>query len=897
MTLTAGTRLGPYHILSAIGAGGMGEVYRARDTRLGREVAIKVLPEAFSADAERMARLHREAQLLASLNHPNIASIYGFEDSGGTHALVMELVEGPTLADRIKSAAIPLDETLPIAKQIAEGLEYAHERSIVHRDLKPSNIKLAANDAVKILDFGLAKALEGDISAADISSSPTISRMATQAGIILGTAAYMSPEQAKGKSVDRRTDIWAFGCVLYEMLTGRMAFSGETVTDTLAAVIKSEPDWSPLPAGTPQTIRNLLQRCLKKDARQRLQSIGEARIAVEEILSGAPQDTSASSAFAAPKIATSFWRRNGFLWAIAGFLIAGAFIAVSWLVMRKPNTPAGSVHLSIEMPATHSLVNDGESIAISPDGRQIAFVASSGGGSSQIWLRQLDDFTARPIPDTEGGRSPFFSPDGQWLGFFAGNKLEKIPVAGGVAQVLCSGTAGTGSATWTSDGTIYFSGGFGALMTVSGYGGQCRSLLSPDQSNGAVGFGEPWILPDGKSMLVSVDNGFAGEESSIALLSLNTLKLKTLIEAATNPAYIAPGYLLFARSGALWAVRFDLREGHPVGPSAPIINGIADNSGGTFSQFAVSSSGMLVYAPGSQVRPQREVVEVDRKGAASVVTPSPAPYEDLSLSPDGNHLALTIEGEPWNIWTYDLVRKTLARLTFENDNRDPIWTADGKDIAYTSLRNGRWGIYEKPGDGSGREHELFHSTDWTFVCSFSPDGRTMSLVQDDQTTGADIWLLSLDATNKPRIFLQTQATEWFSQFSPDGRWIAYESNESGRSEIYVQSAGLTGGKWQISTGGGVRPVWPRKDSEIFYRSGNALMAVPVQISPGFSAGTPRTLFQADYFDSGHDFDVTADGQHFFFIKSLTEASAPAELHVVLDWARDLASLMHPSQPQ
>ena len=897
MTRNAGTKLGPYEILAPLGAGGMGEVYRARDSRLGRDVAIKVLPETFAADAERMARFHREAQLLASLNHPHIASIYGFEDSGGVHALVMEVVEGPTLADRIQQGAIPLEETLLIAKQICEALEYAHDRGIVHRDLKPANIKLANDDAVKILDFGLAKALTGEVTSTDISSSPTISRMATQAGIILGTAAYMSPEQAKGKSVDRRTDIWLFGCVLYEMLTGKMAFSGETVTDTLAAVIKSEPDWSQIPATTPPAIRNLLVRCLKKDSRQRLQSIGDARIALEETLSGAPQDVSSLTALSTSQIPAPSWRRSAFLWGAAGLLLGCAIAAAAWLALREPPTPSASVHLSIEMPVAHSLVNDGMSIAISPDSREIAFVVASAGGSSQIWLRQLNDFTAKPIPGTEGGETPFFSPDGQWLGFFASNKVEKIPVDGGVPQVLCSGAPGDGSATWAPDGTIYYSGGFGALMSVSGYGGKCRSLVSPDKSNGAVGFEHPRILPDGKSLLVTVDRGFAGVESSVALLSLKSLDLKTVIEAATNPAYIAPGYLVFARDGALWAVRFDLQKVQPVGPPAPVVNGIADNSGGMFSQFAISNSGMLVYAPGSEARAEREILEANRSGVTQVVTPSPKAYEDLSLSPDGHHLALTVEGEPWNIWTYDLVRKTLARLTFENDNRDPIWTADGKNVAYTSLRNGRWGIYEKPGDGNGPEQQVFHSDEWTFVTSFSPDDRTMALVQDDPVTGADIWLLPLEAAAKPSVFLRTPATEWFAQFSPDSRWVAYESNESGRSEIYVQSSGATGGKWQISNGGGVRPVWPRNDPEIFYRSGSQLMAVPIQTGSGFSAGNPRTLFPADYYSSGHDFDATSDGQHFFFIKSLSEASAPTELRVVLNWTRDLAERMLQSQPQ
>jgi serine/threonine protein kinase/Tol biopolymer transport system component len=938
MSLAAGTKLGPYEVVGGIGAGGMGEVYRARDTKLGREVALKVLPEAFASDAERMARFEREAKVLASLNHPNIASIYGFEESGNVRALVMELVEGQTLAERIVGGVgaglkpaptdargvsaseagakstragsrqvgtgapvtlgvIPIEEALPIARQICEGLEYAHDRGIVHRDLKPANVKVTPDGMVKILDFGLAKALEGEAVAGDPSRSPTLSRLATQAGIVLGTAAYMSPEQAKGKSVDRRTDIWAFGCVLYEMLTGKHAFDGETVTDVLAAVVRAEPDWSLLPANTPRTLRKLLERCLQKDAKQRLQAIGEARIAIEELLAGKAEPEPSVAPATPSEVPAAGRRRDGILWGVAGLLAGVAIAAAIWFSMRKPEMPPAPVDLSVEMPATHTLLNDGTSIAISPDGRQIAFVAGGAGGPEQIWVRQLDDFAARPVPDTEGGKSPLFSPDGQWLGFFVGGKLEKISLAGGVPQVLCTGASGVGSGTWAPDWTIYFSGGYGGLMSVSGYGGECRRVISPTESTGAVGFSQPWMLPGGQSLLVAVATGFGGQQSSVAVLSLKTLKLKTLLQDATNPAYVAPGYLIFGRAGALWAVPFDLGKLELTGPSTPLVNGIADNNGGTFVQFAVSESGMLVYAPGSEARPEREIVETDRSGNSQAVTPSPRAYEDLSLSPDGNHLAITIEGPLWNIWTYDLVKKTLARLTFENDNRDPFWTADGKNIAYTSLRNGRWGIYEKPADGSGQEHELFQSAVWSFVSSFSPDDSSMAMVQDNPVTGPDIFLLPLHAAGKPRVFLQTKATEWFAQYSPDGRWIAYESDESGKSEIYVQSSGATGGKWQISSGGGVRPVWSRNDPEIFYRNGNKLMAVPVRTSPSFSAGTPQALFQADYFNSGHDFDATPDGKRFFFIKSLTEASAPTELRVVLHWAHELAERMRPRQTQ
>jgi eukaryotic-like serine/threonine-protein kinase len=885
MAVTIGSRLGPYEIVARIGAGGMGEVYRARDTKLSRDVALKFLPEAFARDPERMARFEREAKVLASLSHANIAAIYGFEDSGKTRALVMELVEGPTLADRIHASAIPLDEALPIAKQICEAIEYAHERGIVHRDLKPANIKLADNDSVKILDFGLAKALEGDAASADISNSPTISRMATQAGIILGTAAYMSPEQAKGKSADRRTDIWAFGCVLYEMLTGKMAFSGETVTDTLAAVIRAEPDWSQLPSSTPPAIRNLLRRCLHKDPRQRLQAIGDARIAIDEAISNpaAVNDDGSSTRMGAR---TSSRRKREIVWGVAGLLFGVVAATVILLEFPRAKTQAARVSLSIALPSGQAFPTDVSTVAISPDGSAIAYVASSS-GRWQAWVRRLGEFDAKPIPGPDDVSAPFFSPDGQSVAFFAGNKLQKEALNGGIPQVLCSGAAGDG--TWAPDGTIYYTTNWygSPLMAVSSAGGECRQEFAPSKAEGSVGFSQPQALPDSRAVLVTIKKGLAGQQSDIGVFSLKTHQLKTLVENATNPFYAAPGYLLFGRAGTLWGVPFDLRRLQLSGAAAPLVEGVANSGGGMFEQFAVSENGALLYVPGSSALEERQVVEVDRKGNARTVTPAPNAYEDLALSPDGEHLALTIEGSPWSIWTLDLQRQALRRLTFENDNRDVMWAADGKKVAYSSDRNGEGEIYEKLADGSGPEEELLRLPDWGFASSFSPDGREVAITLKDPKTNYDVLTMHLPPAGKPRPFLNSPANEWFAQFSPDSRWVAYESDESGRSEIYVQPFSGQGGRWQISNNGGQRPVWPLKDAEIFYAQGNKLVAVPVQTGSTFSAGSPHELFAGDYFASGHYFDATPDGQHFFFIKSLTGASGLAELRVVLNWTSGL----------
>jgi eukaryotic-like serine/threonine-protein kinase len=885
-----------YRIQEKIGAGGMGEVYRATDSRLGRDVALKVLPEAFARDAERMARFEREAKVLASLNHPNIASIYGLEESNSARALVMELVEGQTLSERIRQGPLPLDEALSIAKQIAEGLEFAHERGIIHRDLKPSNVKVTPDGAVKVLDFGLAKALEGETTEEELQNSPTLSAAATRAGVLLGTAAYMSPEQARGKRVDRRADIWAFGCVIYEMLTGRDAFSGETTSDILACVIRAEPDWSQLPTATPQAVRHLLRRCLQKDPKQRLRDIGDARIAIEEVLSGSAAAETAAGLAAAPP----HWRRV-ILGAIAGLILGGLITAAVLLTRSSRMQSLAPVRLSIPLPAGQLFDNGQPNLAISPDGMEIAYCARNASGAYQIYLRNLDESVAKPVEGTEDGASPFFSPDGKSLGFSTSNgKLDKVSASGGPPQVLCS-SVGDGGGAWAADDAIYFSGathnlgltarsGYG-LMRVPGSGGECQQVLMPDGKKGELFLQHPQTLPGGRALLFTAANGFGTEQSSIAVLSLKTGKRETLLQNAVRASYVSPGYIVFSRSGKIWTVPFDLQNLKLAGTPVPLIEGVASNTSDKSGQFAVSQSGVLVYAPGAGAESERQVVEVDRKGQVHPLTQSLRAYEDLDLSPDGHHLAFTIEGPQWNVWTYDIQRGTLSRLSFENDNRDPFWTADGKKIVYSSLRNGQWELDMKAADGSGTEQKLHSSGSWEFATSFSPDGQNMAFTLSNAATGLDIWILPLETAGKPYVFLQTPFMEYFGQFSPDGHWIAYESNESGRSEVYVQPFPGPGGKWQISNEGGERAVWPRNDNEIFYRNGKKLMAVPVLTTPAFSAGTPHELFEGDFFSSGHYYDASPDGQHFFFIKEMSQASGTAQINVVLNFPSELERRM------
>jgi serine/threonine-protein kinase len=891
MPLSTGSRLGPYEILSAIGAGGMGEVYRARDTKLGRDVAIKVLPEVFARDAERMARFQREAKVLASLNHPNIATIHGLEDSGGTHALVMELVEGRTLADRIKAGPVPVDEAIRMARQIADALEYAHERGIIHRDLKPANVKVTNDDAVKVLDFGLAKALEGDMSSIDISTSPTISRMATQQGVLLGTAAYMSPEQAKAKSVDRRADIWAFGCVLYEMLTGKVAYPGESVTDTLATVIRAEPDWSVLSASTPMRVRVLLQRCLQKDPKQRLRDIGDARISLDEVLSGVSLEPPSPGT---PVVAHVNWWQIG-VWSSIALLIGAALAGLAaWNLKPSPTRPV--TRLTLALPPGQSLiVRAAPAIAISPDGARIAYVGRQIGGPEQLYLRAMDTSELMTLPGTEGAMSPFFSPDSEWLGFFAGDKLKKISVRGGAAVTICdSPFTLQRSASWAANDTIIFDSlPQTGLFQVSAAGGTAKSLNTLDFTSGEAANLWPATVPNTTTVLFQTGPPAAGiDDARIIVRSLKTGDRRDLTGGA-SPAYAPTGHLIYAQAGTLMAVPLDLERLALRGTPAPVVENVMESivNGGT--QYGLSSTGTLIYLSGGVPGGQRNLVWVDRKGTEQ---PIPAPahaYRTPRISPDGRRVA--VGGVDTNIWLYDLSRETLTRLTFQGGtSATPTWSPDGKHVAFSSTVKGDSNVYWQPADGSGGAERLTaFGQNQHNAGSWSPDGQLLAFEEVTATTGYDLWILSL-RDRKTQPFLHTQFNEAAPQFSPDGHWLAYVSNESGRYEIYVQPYPGPGGKWQISTGGGTEPRWGR-NGEIFYRSGDKMMAAETTLKPSFSVGKPRMLFEDHYVPTlatKANYDVTPDGQRFLMVKeSEHEGSSPTQINVVLNWTEELKRLV------
>jgi len=882
VALTAGTRLGPYEITALIGEGGMGEVYRATDTNLKRTVAIKVLPDALASDVERLARLQREAEVLASLNHPHIAQIHGLERTERTTALVMELVEGPTLADRIAQGSIPLDEALPIARQIAEALEAAHEQGIIHRDLKPSNIKVRPDGVVKVLDFGLAKAM-GSTHAASLgtSQSPTITTPAmTQAGVVFGTAAYMSPEQARGKPVDRRADLWAFGCVLYEMLTGARAFSGEDVGEVLAAVIKTEVDWNRLAHVAPPRILMMLRRCLRKDPRQRLGDAGAVRLELEDVLE-APEDT----------------MRSSHRWSVVPLpiaLIVGSIVVVAssaitaWLrTPVAPQTASNVAHMTLSVPAGTELT-DGVSVVISPDGTQVAYVASRG-GIPQLYLRSMNAFEARPLADTQRAVAPFFSPDGKWLGFFADGKLKKVSTTGGVVVELADAGPPYGLAgAWGPADTIVYPGPMG-LAEIAASGGTSRSILPPEQRAGAAsGPLFPDFLPGGDRLFVSSSSGGdAAEDRSIDLLTLSTGERRVLVQRGIMPRYLATGHLLFLRGGALMAVPFDVKRLEPVGAPVEVLTGVRQDSFGTFS---CSNHGSCVYIAGGVPRSQRRVILVDRTGTARPLPLPAGNYANPRFSPSGDKLSFWMVGRRCDVDIYDIARGTTTRLTSENDNHSPAWAPDGHRIAYVSLQGGSSGYRVVARSATGGVEEWLGPAELTVgpvtPISLSPD----TLVFADR---GDLWSLPLSPNSHPRPFAPSRFNESAPAFSPDGHWLAYVSDESGRLEVYVRPFPGPGEKHSISVGGGSEPVWDRHGRELFFRNGDQMMVVAVSTQPTFSAGRPRLLFTGPFVRSAGriNYDISPDGESFVMLDSGEKSGAATEVNVLLNWYEELKRLV------
>jgi serine/threonine protein kinase len=888
MTIAAGTRFGSYEVVAQIGAGGMGEVYRAHDTKLARDVAIKVLPANFVNDPERLSRFQREARMLAALNHTNIATIYGLEQSGGVTCLVMELVPGETLAERVKAGPVPIEEALKIAVQIAEALEAAHEKSIIHRDLKPANVKVTPENKVKVLDFGLAKAFEGDATAEDMGNSPTLTRAATMQGVILGTAAYMSPEQARGKAVDKRTDIWAFGCVLYELLTGKHAFDGEDTTEILAAVLKSEPDWNRLPTTTPPAIRMLLKRCLQKDRTLRLRDAGDVRIELNEALS-AP--SSMSQSIAAPVIAIrALGRRELFLGSGAWLMVAAIASIATWILKPLSSPLLQPVsRLTITLPPGQQLagLDHGPAVALSSDGTQIAYIARQG-GVQQLYLRAMDSLVAKPIPGTDGAVNPFFSPDRQWVGFFADGKLKKASMSGGA--VLSIGEAASpNGASWGSQGTIAFAPtNVSSIQQMPDTGSTATPLSNFNNQENSHRW--PEFLPDGKTVLFAAGLTAGNWASAQVTVQPPGTGSRRNLVPGTAPRFAASGHLVYAQVGNLMAVPFDPQRLALTGAAIPVVEGVLQSASNGYAQYDLSNTGSLVYVSGGLQSNQSKLVWVNRNGTEQPLSAPEHNYVYVRLSPNGRRVAVAIaEDQGSQVWLYDF-QETLTRLTFVGlANNVPTWTPDGKRIAFLSNKEGQ-NVFWQLADGSGGLEQLTTNDFLHAALSFTPDGQQMAFIESNPTTGYDIWVMRM-SDRKAQPFIRTPFNESCPQFSPDGHWMAYVSNESAHNEIYVQSYPGPGGKWQISTEGGTEPVWNRNGRELFYRNGNKMMAVDVATQPTFAGGKPRVLFEGPYVPTPATFpnyDVSPDGQRFLMLKpSEQDQAAQTQINVVLNWFEEL----------
>jgi Tol biopolymer transport system component len=892
VSLAPGSRLGAYEVVSLLGEGGMGQVYRARDTKLNRDVALKILPEAFALDGDRIARFRREAQVLAALNHPNIAHIHGFEDAGPVSALVMELVDGPTLAELIQQRrGLPLDEVLPIARQIAEALEAAHERGIVHRDLKPANVKVRDDGTVKVLDFGLAKALSPEDTAPSVEAmnSPTLTARATELGLILGTAAYVAPEQAKGKHVDRRADIWAFGVVLYEMLAGRRAFQAEDVSETLAAVLTREVDWTALPPDVPARLLALLRDCLVRDPKQRLRDVGDARRVLDQIIGAVPE----SFAGIAPDLTTRSSAARALPWGVAAVALAVA-AALAFIHFGEQHPIPQSVRFKVPAPERTSIA----AFALSPDGRYLAFASGSfsTGGTRKLWLRPIDSLDAHAIPGTEGALGlqdqVFWSPDSEFIGFVTQDgRLKKVSVKGGPPQTLVYAVSQLTHGAWGKDGTILLARSQGApIQRVPDIGGAVAHVTK--KGGKLVGL-QPHFLPDGRHFLYYATGG-SPEASGIYVASLeDDAPASRLLADSTAAEYVPSdssgrsGYLLFVRETTLMAQSFDPHTLTSTGRMFPVAESVG--------RFSVSQNGALAYMAGNPTLRQ-ELVWVDRSGSQLSVAAAAAQYRNFRLSPDEKSITFDrTDRANSDVWVLDLTRGVPSRITFdpETDNL-PIWSFDGRRILWPSRRSGSFDLYIKAASGAGQEEKFIPmgtvngwATDW------SRDGKFVLYQRPGDTTGQDLWIAPQNTgasgePQKPFPYLASAFNEENGVFSPDGHWIAYESDESGRREIYVQAFPLTNQKVQISTGGGTDADWSRNGGELFYLAADRnLMAVPYRATTTtFEPGAGKVLFPVPGNGVRRIYAVSGDGRRFLVGKPVDE-NVSEPITIVLYWLDEL----------
>jgi serine/threonine protein kinase/Tol biopolymer transport system component len=902
MHLPPGTRVGFYEITASIGAGGMGEVYRARDAKLRRDVAIKVLPQLLAADPDRVMRFEREAQALAALNHPNIAQVFGVIDldgpspggTGHTTALVMELVEGEDLAERLRRGPIPVDDALAIAAQIADALEAAHERGIVHRDLKPANIKVRSDGAVKVLDFGLAKAIDhagsgaaSDAIAINTDNSPTLTSPVgarrdapTEIGVILGTAAYMAPEQARGRAVDRRADIWAFGCVLYEMLTARAPFSGDDVTLTLAAILKESVDYSALPRETPPSVRRLLRRCLEKDPRHRLSSSGDARLELQEAVS----ESASPGRLDALEVRARPWRTAAIGMGAGAAIGTIALVALGWRPVQPSEARVVRSDLIFDMPLR---LGGNRAFALSPSGTELIFSAYGNGDHYSLYRRRLDGEESSVIPGSEEADGPFFSPDGQWIGFLQNGRLKKMPTGGGPAVDLGE-AAGSQGGAFAPDGSVVFNKQHGeGLLRIPAGGSERTPLTTVDRASGEAGHHWPHMLPGAKHLLFTLEvDGKPYSEARIMLLSLDTGERRLLIDGGSDAQFLAPASIVYWRNGTLWRVPFDPSRLEVTGPAVAVLRDVMLGEPNGQAHFSIADNGTIVYLQGRDVQEERGLMIVDRQGQARALGDHRA-FETVSASPDGTRVAVTVIAANDSLWLTDFDRPSFTRITFESENSRAVWSPDGNRIALARHQGGEpRQVYVMPADGSASPERLRQSERAEVPDSWTANGNLLAFTRSEPS-GLDVWVLEMTGTRAARPVLTSRFNEVHPRFSPDGQWLAYASDESGQFEVYVRPFPGPGSKRLVSIGGGTEPRWRGDGREIFYRVGDAVMSAEVAVAPIIRTSNPRMLFKGPFRTAVNwqTWDVLPDGQRFLLIQDF--AKPRLSVTMVQNWVQSL----------
>jgi serine/threonine protein kinase len=897
MALSPGTKLGPYEVVAPLGAGGMGEVYRARDTRLERTVAIKILPAQFSSDPVRKQRFEREAKTISNLNHPHICVLHDIGHQDGIDYLVMECVEGETLAKRLEKGALPLEQVLKFGAQIADALDKAHRNGVVHRDLKPGNIMLTPTGA-KLLDFGLAKATVAQASVATLTAAVTQTTPMTQEGTVVGTFQYMSPEQIEAKELDGRSDIFSLGAVLYEMLTGQRAFQGKSQLSVASAILEKEPaPISTTKPMTPPALDHAIRRSLAKEPEKRWQSASDLAGELQWVAEAGSQAGVPVPITSHRKLRERMTQAAAALFA----LIAMAF-AIGFL-LREPKMPP-PMSLNVDLGADAPLYTEwGASAILSPDGKRLVFVATDSDQKRRIYLRSLDQLQAAPLPGTENVSDHFFSPDGQWLGFFAEGKLKKISVQGGAAVTLCDAPTGHGG-NWAEDGSIVFAGTMrSALSKVSSAGGTAEPLTTLNQQAGEVTQRWPQVLPGGKAVLFT-SNAHGGnyEDADIVVYSMSSGQRKTLLHKGYYPRYLPSGHLMYMHEGTLFASMFDLKRLEVIGQPVPILEGVVSAPGNGGAQFSFSETGNLVYVPGRRRSQRLRISWMDAEGKFTPLREAPGDYYDFAFSPDGNRIALELnDGRRTDIWVYEWSRDTLTRLTFGGlGNFDPIWTPDGQKIVYAIAENGdQIDLYWKRSDGAGEAQRLTQSRIAKYGGSWSPDGKVLVFEQRNPDTSWDIMKLTVEGDEKtgwkigePKPLLNSAFNERTPAFSPDGRWLAYKSDESGSPEVYVQPFPGLAGRWQISTGGGANPKWSRNGKELYYRTFTItggqdvkVMVAPYSIAgESFHAEKPHIWSPGQFSIRGSEysgFDLHPDGKRVAVLRAPEAETGPALNKVTL----------------